>query len=118
MAPAQDNKDPATGIEERRTSRRFPLRLPVKYRRVGTQSISNWTTSESVNISSSGLLFTTSETIRTGQGIEAFIMWPVSLEKRIPLKLVVRGFVVRTSGDQSAVCFERHEFKTAHMPSA
>ena len=116
MAPAEDKNDPGTGPQERRASQRFPLRLPVKYRRIGSQSISNWTTSESVNISSSGLLFTTSETIRTGQGIEAFIAWPVSLERRIPLKLVVRGFIVRTTGDQSAVCFERHEFKTSHMP--
>jgi hypothetical protein len=72
--------------------------------------------SESLNISSTGLLFTTNEPVRTGQGIEACISWPVCLDRRVPLKLVIKGSIVRNSGDQSAVCFERYEFKTSQMP--
>jgi len=104
-------------INDRRASRRFPLRLAVKYRRVGSSSISNWISSESLNISSSGLLFTTNEAVLPGQSIEAFIAWPVCLDNRIPLKLVIKGSIVRKTGDHTAICFERYEFKTSQMPS-
>lgn len=73
--------------------------------------------SESLNISSTGLLFTTTEAVQPGQGIEAFIAWPVCLDNRIPLKLVIKGSIVRNAGDHTAVCFERYEFKTSQMPS-
>jgi len=104
-------------VNDRRTRSRFPLRLAVTYRRTGSQSISNWISSESVNISSTGLLFTTTEAVWPGQGIEAFVAWPVSLDSRVPLKLVIKGSIVRSSGGQSAVCFERYEFKTSQMPA-
>lgn len=102
---------------DRRTSRRFPLRLAVRYRRTGSSPVSNWMSSESLNISSTGLLFTTTEAVQPGQGIEAFIAWPVCLDNRIPLKLVIKGSIVRNAGDHTAVCFERYEFKTSQMPS-
>jgi hypothetical protein len=116
MASENNGLGPAREANERRTSRRFPLRLAVKYRRIGSQPFSNWMSSESLNISSTGLLFTTNEPVRPGQGIEALISWPVCLDRRVPLKLVIKGSIVRNSGDQSAVCFERYEFKTSQMP--
>jgi hypothetical protein len=98
---------------ERRASRRFPLRLAIRYRWLGSSAGSDWANSESLNISSSGLLFTASGALLPGQAIEAFIAWPVWLDKRIPLKLVIRGPIVRNEGDQAAIRFERYEFKTA-----
>ncbi len=98
-----------------RTSRRFPLRLAIRYRWLGSSAGSDWANSESLNISSSGLLFKTSGALSPGQAVEAFIAWPVWLDRLnvIPLKLVIRGPVVRNVGDQSAIRFERYEFKTA-----
>jgi hypothetical protein len=114
MSPEKKGADePIRDANERRTSRRFPLRLAIKYRWLGSSTGSDWASSESLNISSSGLLFTTSEALSPGQAVEAFIAWPVWLDKRIPLKLVIRGPVVRNVGDQSAIRFERYEFKTA-----
>jgi hypothetical protein len=103
-------------INDRRTSRRFPLRLALRYRRTGSSPASNWMSGESLNISSTGLLFTTTEAVQPGQGIEAFVAWPVCLDKRIPLKLVIKGSIVRNTGDHTAICFERYEFKTSQMP--
>jgi len=110
-----NNAVPAPATADRRTRSRFPLRLAVSYRRIGSPV--KWVSSESLNISSTGLLFTTNETVLPGQGIEAFIAWPVCLDNRVALKLVIKGCIVRNVGDQSAVCFERYEFKTSQMPA-
>jgi hypothetical protein len=114
MSPEKKGGDEAIqDANERRTSRRFPLRLAIRYRWLGSSNGADWANGESLNISSSGLLFTTSGTLAPGQAVEAFIAWPVWLDKRIPLKLVIRGPVVRNASDQSAIRFERYEFKTA-----
>jgi len=109
------NPESAPGTVDRRTRSRFPLRLAVSYRRIGSPV--KWVSGESLNISSTGLLFTATETVQPGQGIEAFIAWPVCLDSRVALKLVIKGCIVRNIGDQSAVCFERYEFKTSQMPA-
>jgi PilZ domain-containing protein len=112
MATEKNPSEPEEYANDRRTSRRFPLRLAIKYRGVGSLTNPEWTSSESVNISSSGLLFTTTGAFKPGQAVEAFLTWPVWLDKRIPLKLVIKGPIVRSAGDQSAIRFERYEFKT------
>jgi hypothetical protein len=101
-----------TVIPERRTGRRFPLQLPVRYRPMEAAAASSWILSESVNISSGGLLFTTSEAVTPGETIEAFVAWPVALDRHVKLKLAVKGRVVRCEGDRTAMCFESYEFKT------
>src|SRR5579863_1334839 len=113
MSPENNGGEPTVDVNERRTSRRFPLKLAIRYRWIGSSHGSDWANSESLNISSSGLLFRTTAALLPGQAVEAFIAWPVWLDKRIPLKLVIKGPVVRNAGDQSAIRFERYEFKTA-----
>jgi hypothetical protein len=103
---------------DRRNSKRFPLRLSVRYRLLGIDNGQKWNTSESVNISSTGLLFTTEETVMPGQGIEAFVAWPVALDKRVALKLALKGPAVRCDGNQVAMRFERYEFKTRSAEAA
>ena len=110
-ATSEANSDRPEG-KDRRNSQRFPLQLAVRYRLIGTRATSEWVSAESVNISSSGLLFQAAEEIQPGQGIEAFVAWPVSLDNRVPLKLAIKGPVVRMEGNHAAVRFERYEFKT------
>ena len=102
---------------DRRNSKRFPLHLVVRYRVIGAQS-SEWIVSESVNISSTGILFTTATAVLPGQGIEAFVSWPVALDNRIPLKLSLKGPAVRCEGNRIAMRFERYEFKTRMAEAA
>ena len=97
---------------DRRTSQRFPLHLAVRYRVVSSNPTAQWLTGESLNISSTGILFRTPQEVTPGQGIEACVTWPVSLDNRVPLKLSVKGPIVRCEGNQAAMRFERYEFKT------
>jgi hypothetical protein len=101
-------------ISDRRVRQRYPLRLSVTCRR--TESQFSWDpaiTGESLNISSKDLLFTTSETFLPGQAIEAFIDWPILLDNRIRLTLVVEGVVVRTAANHAAMRIEKYQFKTS-----
>lgn len=109
--------DREAGVIDRRASRRFPLRLAVKYRPVGSASISEWTATESVDISSTGVLFTTPDTVQLGQSIEASVAWPVYLDKYVPLKLVLHGSIVRSAGEKAAMHIEKYEFRTSLIKS-
>lgn len=101
-------------MPERRASYRFPLRLPIRYRTVGSRRASEWVLSESVNISSGGLFFRTAEALAPGQSLEAFVAWPLLLDKHIPLRLVTKGPAVRNDGLGTAMRFETYEFRTGH----
>src|SRR5580658_1326317 len=105
MTGENNHVDPATAAKDRRSGQRFPLRLSVWYRSIGSPVSANWTVGESVNISSAGLLFTTPEPVKPGQKVEALIAWPVFLDHHVPLKLVVRGPIVRSAGDGTAMSF-------------
>lgn len=84
----------------------------MKYRPIGTSVPAEWIPTESVNISSAGILFKTPEAVQPGQSLEALISWPVFLDKRIPLKLVTKGLIVRNGPEGSAMRFETYEFRT------
>jgi hypothetical protein len=107
--------DRASGLPDRRASRRFPLRLAIKYRKLGAAGTSDWCVSESVNISSGGVFFCTQEAFPPGQSLEACFAWPVLLDKHIPLRLVAKGPVVRNDGTGTAMRFETYEFRTTHV---
>jgi hypothetical protein len=67
---------------------------------------------ESVNISSTGLLFRTTEAFQPGQIVKASIDWPALLDQRVRLTLDVEGPVVRQAGDHAAMRIEKYEFRT------
>ncbi|MGH9592061.1 MAG: PilZ domain-containing protein, partial [Bryobacteraceae bacterium] len=67
---------------------------------------------ETVNMSCRGVLFTTGEPLRRGDVIEVHIDWPAQLSRRIGLRLVARGRVVRTEPGLAAMRIFQHEFRT------
>jgi len=97
---------------ERRRSERFPLDQPAliyaKDKGTGVTECKG----RVVNMSSSGILFTTEREFPLGRRLEIAVAWPTKLDGRCPLKLVVRGRVVRCEGNQVAVEIERSEFRT------
>jgi DNA-binding NarL/FixJ family response regulator len=103
--------DAKTGAE-RRTNARFPCRLAVTYQTLEHPMISGQGTSETLNISSKGLLFATDAQLQSGQLVQVSLDWPARLENQIPLKLVAEGRIVRNSGGQAAMTIEKYEFRT------
>jgi hypothetical protein len=104
--------DRKLGLPDRRASLRFPLKLAIKFRLLGSSKIPDWTLTESVNISSGGVFFRTPEAVPPGQSLEACVAWPALLDKHIPLRLVAKGAVVRNDVLGIAMRFETYEFRT------
>jgi hypothetical protein len=71
---------------------------------------------ETLNISSKGLLFTTTEIFQPGQIVEASIDWPMRLDDCVHLKLVVEGAIVRKADDHAAMRIDKYEFRTRGAP--
>ena len=70
------------------------------------------TNGKTVNISSSGILFTTDQMLLPGRRLELSISWPAQLDNKCALKLVARGRVVRFEDGCAALEIMQHEFRT------
>ena len=100
---------------ERRNNARFPCRLAVSYQSLEHPILSGQGTSETLNISSKGLLFTSNEQFQAGQLVQVSLDWPARLENQIPLKLVAEGRIVRNSNGQTAMTIDKYEFRTRRI---
>lgn len=96
--------------EDRRRAIRFPLEMDLRYRNGVRQGL--WSSGQSINISSSGLLMRTDDLLLPGMKIEVAIHWPQKLDDRVPLQLLVKGRVARSLLTGVAVEFQRFEFRT------
>ena len=67
---------------------------------------------QTVNMSSTGVLFSTDGELTPGRRIELSISWPAQLDGICPLQLVAEGCVVRTEPGKAALEFQRCEFRT------
>jgi hypothetical protein len=105
----QRREDP----NERRSCDRFPIERDVRYKVFGThKNVMQIGLGKSLNMSSSGVLFTTESILREGQRVELAVSWPVLLNNMLPLKLVASGRLVRSQGTQAAMSIDKYEFKT------
>ncbi len=111
-ALAAEALDEDARAAERRMSARFPCRLAVAYQTLEFPFLSGQGSSETLNISSKGLLFTTGEQLEPGKLLQVSVDWPARLENQIPLKLVAEGRIVRCSNGTAAMRIDKYEFRT------
>lgn len=97
---------------DRRTNARFPCRLAVSYQALEHPFLSGVATSETLNISSKGVLFATDEPLQPGQLLQVSVDWPARLENQVPLKLVAEGRIVRNANGLAAMRIDKYEFRT------
>jgi hypothetical protein len=105
----------AGALSERRGNSRFPIQQDVHYRILGARSDPASGIGQTLNISSSGILFRTESPLTPGKHLEVSINWPAQLDGKCPLKLVARGWVKRCRGSQVAVEIEKYEFRTRRI---
>src|SRR5580700_2999859 len=94
---------------EQRSFQRYPIELEVEYRLLGKGHSERFGSGKTRNISSGGVLFEALGAPATG-AIELMLSWPFLLEGVCPLRLVMRGRVVRSDGHRIAVQATYHEF--------
>lgn len=103
--------------DERRTGDRFPIEREVHYRTIGRRKISECGLGQTVNISSSGVLFTTDRLLKAGNRLEVAISWPAQLNASVALQLVARGKIVRSDQGRAALEIQHYEFRTCSRNS-
>lgn len=96
---------------ERRSSGRFPIEREVRYKIVEGKTVVLGT-GRTVDISSSGIRFTTEHALKEGKRLELSVSWPAQLNNNCPLKLVALGRVVRAEGNVASLAIEKYEFRT------
>lgn len=96
---------------ERRSAVRFPIEQQVRYKVLSRNSVETGT-GKTLNMSSTGVLFSTERDVHVGDRLEVSVNWPAQLDHKCPLKLVVAGRVVRGANGSAAIIIDRYEFKT------
>ncbi|HEX4772482.1 MAG TPA: PilZ domain-containing protein [Bryobacteraceae bacterium] len=99
-------------MTDRRQSSRFPIGREVRYKTINQRSEVFAGVGKTLNISSSGVLFTSDHELPLGTRIEVSISWPAQLNEKCLLNLVARGRVTRYLKGQLAVQIQQYEFKT------
>jgi hypothetical protein len=94
---------------ERRGAIRFPVTLPLCYR-LGSLDTQPGRT---LDISRSGVRFTTMKPLAEGANIELSVSWPAPFHGTAPATLMLFGIVVRSAWDETAAKIKRAEFRAA-----
>ncbi len=97
---------------DRRGTDRMDIEQDVRYRVLSKKDGQLESSGKTVNMSSSGVLFTTDQILPPGRRVELSINWPAQLDNKCALKLVARGRVVRFEAGRAALEILQHEFRT------
>jgi hypothetical protein len=106
------------GHGDRRSADRFPIVRDVRYRLLNGRDFAESGGGETVNISSSGVLFTTEHDLKEGRRLELSVSWPARLDDKCQLKLVAKGRVIRAEDGKAAMTIEKYEFRTRGAQNA
>lgn len=109
----QDSRSSDKRGDDRRQSDRFPIEREVRYKVLSKRLGDEAGAGKTLNMSSSGVLFTTDQMLIPGKRLELAISWPAQLNNKCALKLVARGRVVRCDRGQAAVEIQQYEFRTS-----
>ncbi len=106
----------AGNSNERRKSSRFPIEREVRYKTLNQRAEILAGNGKTLNISSSGVLFTSDHDLPVGTRLEVSISWPAQLNEKCLLNLVARGRVTRHNRGHLALQIQQYEFRTQSRP--
>src|SRR5437762_13001255 len=101
-----------TGHSDRRQSDRFTIERDVRFRVLSKRTGEETGDGKTLNISSSGVLFTTDQMLLPGRRLEVSISWPAQLTNKTALRLVAKGRIVRFEQGRAAMMIQQYEFRT------
>jgi hypothetical protein len=104
-------------LNERRRSSRFPIEREVRYKTLNQRTEILSGNGKTLNISSSGVLFTSDHDLPVGTRLEVSISWPAQLNEKCLLNLVARGRITRHNQGQLALQIQQYEFRTQSRPA-
>ncbi len=95
---------------DRRRSKRFNLRLTLRYRLSEKGGQQRWNTGVTRDISKDGVVFKTRHPLPVGAHLEMHFDWPARYAAIYPVDLQATGFVLRNDGGRTAVRISSHRF--------
>lgn len=98
---------------ERRSADRFPIAREVRYKVLNKKNSDEIGLGQTLNMSSTGVFFTTEHILLPGKRLELAISWPAQLNNQTALKLVARGRIIRFDEGRAAMEIQQYEFRTA-----
>jgi len=101
-------------LVNRRASERYSIERVMRWRLRTKQSREAPAAGRTLNIISTGVLFSTQTSIAQGSVVEVAITWPVPTEAGTELQLFARGRVTRSQNGIAAVHFQQREFRPRH----
>lgn len=109
----QSSSVQSTSVSDRRGSDRFPMERDVRYKVLSKRQTEESGVGKTIDMSSSGVLFTTDHQLAPGKRVEVSISWPAHLNQSTALKFVARGRVARVLDGKAALEIQQYEFRTA-----
>jgi hypothetical protein len=102
----------------RRGSKRVSIERDVHFRVVKNRSGKEASGfGKTVNMSSSGVMFTTEQTLPSRCRLELDIDWPAKLDDKCALKFVAEGHLVRSEDGLAVIEIQRYELRTKRSGS-
>jgi hypothetical protein len=99
-------------IERERRKLVFTINHEVHYKLLYGQRSAESGVGNTITMSSKCVLLSTDTELVPGMPIELSISWPVLLDDRCPMKLMIHGCVLECNDNIAAVTIERHQFRT------
>lgn len=97
---------------ERRGTDRFPIESELRYKIVENKGLPETGMGRTLNMSSSGVLFTSETHLPVGRRVELSVDWPAQLNEHCGLKLVALGKIVRSTAEGAAMRIDKYDFRT------
>jgi hypothetical protein len=98
---------------DQRLHRRYPIVLDAEFELLNEDRVELFGYARTLNISTGGVLLSTHDSLPAGRSIKLAMNWPLLLGGVCPLRLIVRGHIVRSHGKRIAVQSTHHQFRTA-----
>jgi len=108
----------SVGRGDRRVTTRFPIERQISYQCARGRGWTEPHLGKTMNISSTGVLFSGEHSLLPGSRLQLAISWPVQLNGNCGLKLVASGTVVRCSGTIVAVKIRKYDFHVQRKGAA
>jgi hypothetical protein len=86
--------------------------MDLRYSRQGCHGPKETGLARTIDLSSSGLSFTSDKPLAVGEALEVSLDWPVLLNGATRLQLVLSGVVVRSNGTVVGLQIHKHDFRT------
>ena len=110
--PAWELKMSNTIGGDRRSDKRYSLRLDVRWKLIRRRKVLESGQGTTIDLSSGGILLEAGRPLPSGLNLELAIAWPVMLRNTAPLQLVAAGRITRVNGNRVAIRMVQHDFRT------